>query len=70
MAQWIIGVTREVTLNVEYNGQACSPWGTVSAGFHASTTINRKDWGCPGIWRWRPAGCWSATRWRSTLRLS
>ncbi len=45
MAQWIIGVTREVTLNVAYNGQARSPWGTVSVGFHASTTINRKDWG-------------------------
>ncbi len=41
----IRGVTREVTLDVEYNGQARSPWGTVSAGFHASTTINRKDWG-------------------------
>lgn len=41
----IRGVTREVTLDVEYNGQARSPWGTISAGFHASTTINRKDWG-------------------------
>ncbi len=41
----IRGVTREVTLDIEYNGQARSPWGTVSAGFHASTTINRKDWG-------------------------
>ncbi len=41
----IRGVTREVTLDVEYNGQARSPWGTVSAGFHAHTTINRKDWG-------------------------
>lgn len=41
----IRGVTREVTLDIEYNGQARSPWGAVSAGFHASTTINRKDWG-------------------------
>lgn len=41
----IRGVTREVMLDVEYNGQARSPWGTVSAGFHAQTTINRKDWG-------------------------
>jgi polyisoprenoid-binding protein YceI len=37
-------VTREVTLDVEYAGQAKSPWGTVSAGFSAMTKINRKDW--------------------------
>ncbi|MEF3274209.1 MAG: YceI family protein [Chloroflexus sp.] len=41
----IRGVTREVVLEVEYNGQSKSPWGTISAGFSASTTINRKDWG-------------------------
>ncbi len=41
----IRGVTREVALDVEYNGQSKSPWGTVSAGFSASATINRKDWG-------------------------
>ena len=37
-------VTREVVLDVEYAGQAQSPWGTTSAGFSATTTINRKDW--------------------------
>jgi polyisoprenoid-binding protein YceI len=37
-------VTREVVLDVEYGGQAKSPWGTVSAGFTAQTKINRKDW--------------------------
>ncbi len=37
-------VTREVTLDVEYLGQAKSPWGTTSAGFTATTKINRKDW--------------------------
>ncbi|GAB4439146.1 MAG: YceI family protein [Chloroflexi bacterium OHK40] len=41
----IRGVTREVVLDAEYNGQALSPWGTTSAGFNASTRINRKDWG-------------------------
>jgi len=41
----IRGVTREVVLDVEYNGQSKSPWGTVSAGFSATTKINRKDWG-------------------------
>jgi polyisoprenoid-binding protein YceI len=38
-------VTKEVVLDVEYAGQAKSPWGTVSAGFSAETKINRKDWG-------------------------
>ena len=38
-------VTRPVVLNVEYAGQAKSPWGTTSAGFSAQTKINRKDWG-------------------------
>jgi len=38
-------VTREVTLDVEYLGQAKSPWGAVSAGFTAAAKINRKDWG-------------------------
>jgi len=41
----IHGVTRPVVLNVEYAGQAKSPWGTVSAGFSAQTKINRKNWG-------------------------
>jgi polyisoprenoid-binding protein YceI len=38
-------VTRPVVLDVEYSGLARSPYGTTSAGFSASTTINRKDWG-------------------------
>jgi polyisoprenoid-binding protein YceI len=37
-------VTNSVVLNVEYAGQAKTPWGTTSAGFNASTKINRKDW--------------------------
>jgi polyisoprenoid-binding protein YceI len=41
----IRGVTRPVVLDVDYNGLARSPYGTTSAGFSASTTINRKDWG-------------------------
>lgn len=36
--------TNEVILDVEYAGQAKSPYGTTSAGFTASTKINRKDW--------------------------
>ena len=38
-------VTKEVVINVEFLGQAKSPWGTTSAGFSASTKINRTDFG-------------------------
>src|SRR5512139_2391805 len=38
-------VTREVSLDVEFNGMAKSPWGATSAGFSAKTSIKRKDWG-------------------------
>jgi polyisoprenoid-binding protein YceI len=38
-------VTKPVTLDVEYQGMAKSPWGTTSAGFTASGKLNRKDWG-------------------------
>lgn len=41
----IRGVTREVTLDVEYTGQSQSPWGTTSAGFSVEGKINRRDWG-------------------------
>jgi polyisoprenoid-binding protein YceI len=37
-------ITSPVVLDVEYNGQSKSPWGTTNAGFTASTKINRKDW--------------------------
>ncbi len=38
-------VTREVALNVEFNGFNKNPWGKTIAGFDASARINRKDWG-------------------------
>ncbi len=41
----IRGITKEVVLDVEYAGQAKSPWGTISAGASAQTKINRTDWG-------------------------
>jgi polyisoprenoid-binding protein YceI len=37
-------ITREVVLDTEYSGTAKSPFGHSSAGFTATTTINRKDW--------------------------
>lgn len=41
----IRGETHEVKVDVEFQGMAKSPWGTMSAGFSAHTTLNRKDWG-------------------------
>jgi polyisoprenoid-binding protein YceI len=41
----IRAVTRPVVLNVEYQGQSKSPWGSTNAGFTAQTKINRKEWG-------------------------
>lgn len=41
----IRGESREVALAVEYQGMAKSPWGTMSAGFSATASFNRKDWG-------------------------
>jgi polyisoprenoid-binding protein YceI len=41
----IRGLTREVALDITYNGQITNPWGTTVAGFVAETKINRKDWG-------------------------
>lgn len=37
--------TRPVVLDVEFTGMAKSPWGATSAGFSASTSISRKEWG-------------------------
>jgi polyisoprenoid-binding protein YceI len=39
------GVTRPVTLDVEYNGTATDPYGNVRVGFEGSAQINRKDFG-------------------------
>jgi polyisoprenoid-binding protein YceI len=38
-------VTREVPLDVEYQGLAKSPWGTVSVGFSAHAKVDRTKWG-------------------------
>lgn len=39
----IRGITRPVVLEVEYLGAVKDPWGNTRAGFHATTTVNRKD---------------------------
>jgi len=41
----IRGVTLPVTLDVDVNGRATSPWGSEVIAYSAETTINRKDFG-------------------------
>ena len=41
----IKGVTKEVTLDAEYNGTAVDPYGQTKAGFEFEGNINRKDFG-------------------------
>jgi polyisoprenoid-binding protein YceI len=39
----IRGITRPVTMNVEFCGTATDPWGNLRAGFLGSMEINRED---------------------------
>ncbi len=39
------GVTKPVTIELEYAGAAVDPWGNTRVGFEGSTKVNRKDWG-------------------------
>ncbi len=39
------GVTKPVVLDVEWFGVQNDPWGNTKAGFSATTTVNRKDFG-------------------------
>ena len=41
----IRGVTREVELEVEYDGVAKSPWGQQVIGFSATTELDREEFG-------------------------
>ena len=41
----IKGVTKPVTLDVEFNGVATDPWGNDKAAFEATGELNRSDWG-------------------------
>jgi len=38
-------VTKPVTFDVEFGGVGQDPWGNTKAGFEATTTVTRKDWG-------------------------
>jgi polyisoprenoid-binding protein YceI len=39
------GITKPVVLDTKFNGQIKDPWGNMIAGFKATTTVNRKDFG-------------------------
>jgi polyisoprenoid-binding protein YceI len=39
------GVTKFITLNVEFGGTAVDPWGNTKAGFTINGKIKRSDWG-------------------------
>ncbi len=39
------GVSKPVTLDVEFGGVAKDPWGNTKAGFSITGKLNRKDWG-------------------------
>lgn len=41
----IKGVTKEITLAVDFGGVGTDPWGNVKAGFSVHGKINRKDFG-------------------------
>ncbi len=40
----IKGVTKQVSLDVEFGGISKDPWGNTKAGFTVTGKINRKDW--------------------------
>jgi polyisoprenoid-binding protein YceI len=41
----MLGVTKDIKLNVQFGGFIKDPWGNEKAGFSVSGKINRSDWG-------------------------
>lgn len=41
----IRGVTRPVSIDLDFTGVVHDPWGNLRLGFEGSVTINRRDWG-------------------------
>ncbi len=41
----IKGITHPVVFDLDFEGTAQDPWGGTRAGFSATATINRRDWG-------------------------
>ena len=40
----LVGITKNIKLDVQFGGMAKDPWGNEKAGFTVSGKINRKDW--------------------------
>jgi len=38
-------VTKSISINLEFTGEAVDPYGNQRIGFEGKTTINRSDWG-------------------------
>lgn len=41
----IKGVTKPISFDLDFTGEAVDPWGNQRVGFEGKTTINRSDWG-------------------------
>jgi polyisoprenoid-binding protein YceI len=41
----MVGITKNVKLNVHFGGTIDDPWGNEKAGFTVTGTIKRSDWG-------------------------
>jgi polyisoprenoid-binding protein YceI len=41
----ILGTTKPLTIDLEFNGAAKDPFGNERVGFEGSVVVNRKDWG-------------------------
>jgi len=39
------GITKQITINLQYNGTKNDPWGNTKAGFKVTGKINRSDFG-------------------------
>jgi polyisoprenoid-binding protein YceI len=39
------GITKPVTIDLDYTGSAVDPYGNTRLGFEGATVVNRKDWG-------------------------
>ena len=46
----LLGVTKEVVVDVEYIGGGKDPWGGERVGFEGTTTINAQDFGVETAW--------------------
>ncbi|CAM5726439.1 Polyisoprenoid-binding protein OS=Streptomyces fumanus OX=67302 GN=GCM10018772_53570 PE=4 SV=1 [Streptomyces fumanus] len=58
----ILGTTRPLTIDLEFNGAAKDPFGYERVGFEGKAEILRSEWGLTCNAALRPAVCWSPTR--------